>query len=149
MNRRHTVLVVDDESDVVASVKDLLRLDYKVLGATRAADGLAMLDREPVHVVMTDQRMPEITGVELLQKDLPQPLAGYLKRMHAAGQRLQYLIDQIVGMLAAQQFERRPELKPTDLGQLVRRAIDDVRPFAEVRGQTLRLDLPENPGVIE
>jgi len=62
---------------------------------------------------------------------------------------LQYLIDQIVGMLAAQQFDRRPELKPTDLGQLVRRAIDDVRPFAEVRGQTLRLDLPENPGVIE
>src|SRR6266566_5630916 len=267
MNRRHTVLVVDDESDVVASVKDLLRLDYKVLGATRAAEGLAMLDREPVHVVMTDQRMPDITGVELLQqvrekhpdamrllftgyadiravidainrgnvyryitkpwdpdelmaiireacerydliserkqllsqlqaknteleaanaelrradelkgafirvashelrtpltilmgigdlamrqRDLPQPLAGYLKRMHAAGQRLQYLIDQIVGMLAAQQFERRPELKPTDLGQLVRRAIDDVRPFAEVRGQTLRLDLPANPGVID
>src|SRR3989440_5010897 len=68
MNRRHTVLVVDDESDVVASVKDLLRLDYKVLGATRAAEGLAMLDREPVHVVMTDQRMPDITGVELLQQ---------------------------------------------------------------------------------
>src|SRR6266699_512438 len=68
MKQRHTVLVVDDESDVVASVKDLLRLDYKVLGATRAAEGLAMLDREPVHVVMTDQRMPDITGVELLQQ---------------------------------------------------------------------------------
>jgi DNA-binding NtrC family response regulator len=68
MNRRHTVLVVDDEPDVVASVKDLLRLDYKVLGATRAAEGLAILEREPVHVVMTDQRMPEITGVQLLEK---------------------------------------------------------------------------------
>src|SRR4051794_31624434 len=68
MKQRHTVLVVDDEIDVVASVKDLLRLDYKVLGATRAADGLAILDREPVHVVMTDQRMPEITGVQLLEK---------------------------------------------------------------------------------
>src|SRR3954463_13603042 len=68
MKQRHTVLVVDDEIDVVASVKDLLRLDYKVLGATRAADGLAMLEREPVHVVMTDQRMPETTGVELLAK---------------------------------------------------------------------------------
>ena len=37
--RRHTILVVDDEADVVKSVKDLLRLDYKVLGATSAAEG--------------------------------------------------------------------------------------------------------------
>ena len=34
--------------------------------ATRAADGLAIMAREEVHVVMTDQRMPEVTGVELL-----------------------------------------------------------------------------------
>src|SRR4051794_14000453 len=65
---KHTILVVDDEGDVVASVKDLLRLDYRVLGATRAADGLAMLDTEQVDVVMTDQRMPEMTGVELLER---------------------------------------------------------------------------------
>src|SRR4051812_10507327 len=68
MNRRHTVLVVDDEGDVVASVKDLLRLDYKVLGATGAAEAIKLLDQEPVHVVMTDQRMPGITGVELLEQ---------------------------------------------------------------------------------
>src|SRR5215211_1069012 len=67
--RRHTILIVDDEPDVVASVKDLLRLDYNVLGTTRAADGLALLDRgEAVHVVMTDQRMPEMTGVQLLER---------------------------------------------------------------------------------
>src|SRR5438445_7413122 len=68
MPRRHTVLVVDDESDVVASVKDLLRLDYKVLGTSRAAEALEIVDREPVDVVMTDQRMPGITGVELLEQ---------------------------------------------------------------------------------
>ena len=63
---KHTILVVDDEGDVVASVKDLLRLDYRVLGATRAADGLSLLDKENVDVVMTDQRMPEMTGVQFL-----------------------------------------------------------------------------------
>src|SRR5258706_14811466 len=68
MKQRHTVLVVDDEGDVVASVKDLLRLDYKVLGATGAVEALRLLDQEPVHVVMTDQRMPGITGVELLEQ---------------------------------------------------------------------------------
>jgi signal transduction histidine kinase len=66
MSRRHTLLVVDDEPDVVQSVQDLLRLDYQVLGATRAKDGLKILQEQEVHLVMTDQRMPEMTGVEFL-----------------------------------------------------------------------------------
>jgi len=64
--RRHSVLVIDDEPDVVRSVCDLLRLDYRVLGATRAREGIRLLGQEPVDVVMTDQRMPDMTGVELL-----------------------------------------------------------------------------------
>lgn len=62
------LLVIDDEPDLVQSVQDLLRREYKVLGATRASEGLALIDREHVHIVMTDQRMPEMTGVELLCK---------------------------------------------------------------------------------
>jgi signal transduction histidine kinase len=65
-NTRHTVLVVDDEPDVVKSMQALLRLDYKVLGATSAADGMRLMQEHEVHVVMTDQRMPEMTGVEFL-----------------------------------------------------------------------------------
>ena len=65
-SRRHSVLIVDDESDVVRSVHDLLRFDYRVLGATRARDGMSILGSEAVDVVMTDQRMPDMTGVELL-----------------------------------------------------------------------------------
>ena len=68
MPSRHTILVVDDEADVVKSVKDLLRLDYKVLGATSAAEGEKLLAGEEVHVVMTDQRMPGVSGVEFLHK---------------------------------------------------------------------------------
>jgi signal transduction histidine kinase len=67
MDRRHTLLVVDDEPDVVQSLRDLLRREYFVLGATRARDGLRLLHEQPVHVVMTDQRMPEMTGVEFLR----------------------------------------------------------------------------------
>lgn len=63
---RHTLLVVDDEPDVVKSVKDLFRLDFKVLTATSAAEALDILQREVVQVVMTDQRMPEMTGVQFL-----------------------------------------------------------------------------------
>jgi signal transduction histidine kinase len=68
VSKRHTILVVDDEADVVASVKDLLRLDYKVIGATRADEGLRVVEDQPVDVVMTDQRMPEMSGVEFLSR---------------------------------------------------------------------------------
>jgi signal transduction histidine kinase len=60
--------VVDDEADVVRSVKDLLRLDYRVIGATSAAEAERILQEDTVHVVMTDQRMPGVTGVEFLHK---------------------------------------------------------------------------------
>src|SRR5260370_15483148 len=68
MTRRHTVLVVDDEPDVVQSVQDLLRLDYRVLGATRAEEALKLVQEEEVQIVMTDQRMPAMTGVEFLRR---------------------------------------------------------------------------------
>jgi signal transduction histidine kinase len=66
MPSRHTILVVDDEPDVVKSVQDLLRLDYRVLGTTSAKDAMKILETEDVQIVMTDQRMPGMTGVELL-----------------------------------------------------------------------------------
>ena len=66
--RRHTILVVDDEADVVKSVKDLLRYDYNVLGATKADDGVRLMTENAVDVVMTDQRMPDVTGVEFLKR---------------------------------------------------------------------------------
>jgi signal transduction histidine kinase len=65
---KHCLLVVDDEPDLVHSVQDLLRFDYRVLGATRAVDGLKIMEQEQVHIVMTDQRMPEMTGVEFLKR---------------------------------------------------------------------------------
>ena len=76
---RHTLLVVDDEPDVVKSVKDLFRLDYKVLTATSPAEALTLLERELVHVIMTDQRMPEMTGVQFL---------GRAKEQHPEAVRL-------------------------------------------------------------
>src|SRR5260370_26383485 len=79
MSRRHTLLVVDDEPDVVQSVQDLLRLDYRVLGAARAKAGLPILQEQEVHLVMTDQRMPEMTGVEFL---------GYVRGEHPEAIRL-------------------------------------------------------------
>jgi signal transduction histidine kinase len=68
MAAKPCLLVVDDEPDLVQSVKDLLRFEFRVLGATRASEGLKIALNEPVEVVMSDQRMPEMTGVEFLTR---------------------------------------------------------------------------------
>jgi signal transduction histidine kinase len=273
--KRHTILVVDDEPDVVKSVKDLLRLQYRVLGATGAGEAMEVLRREDVHIVMTDQRMPDMTGVQFLKHtrgenpeavrllftgyadiravidainegnvyryitkpwdpdelqalireacerydliverkhllhilrdqnqelekansdlaranadlrrandlkfafiqvashelrtpltilqgmirlaamsvaDGSEPLAGYLARIERAGQRLQHLVDQIIAMLVAGRFERRPEWRPTDMAGVLNEAADDVRPFIELRRQTLAVDLSADLGTLE
>src|SRR4051812_2206466 len=274
--KRHTILVVDDEPDVVKSVKDLLRLQYRVLGATGAAEAMEVLRREDGHIVMTDQRMPDMTGVQFLKHtrgenpeavrllftgyadiravidainegnvyryitkpwdpdelqalireacerydliverkhllhilqeqnqelekanqdlaranadlrrandlkfafiqvashelrtpltilqgmirlaamsaaaDASEPLTGYLSRIERAGQRLQHLVDQIIAMLVAGRFERRPELRPTDMAAVLNEAADDVRPFIELRRQTLAVDLSADLGTLE
>ncbi len=261
---KHTVLVVDDEPDVVKSVQDLLRLDYRVLGATRAQDAIEILERDEVHIVMTDQRMPGITGVEFLSRvrgehpeairllftgyadiravidainqgnvyryitkpwdpdelqgvireacerfdllverkrlfallqtqnrdleranvelsranelklafiqvashELRTPLTillgltgvaaragaasedqpALLNRIDQAGRRLQRLMDQLITMLAAGQFDRTLERKPTDLAPILKEAADDVRPFVALRHQEFAVDIAPDLG---
>jgi DNA-binding NtrC family response regulator len=65
---KHCLLVIDDEPNVCDSVYDLLRREFRVLKAQGAEEGYRMMQEEEVHIVMSDQRMPRITGVELLAK---------------------------------------------------------------------------------
>ena len=67
-NNRPSLLVVDDEEDVLRSLHDLLRIEFDVLTFTRPEEALAKLERQDVPVVMSDQRMPEMTGVEFLRR---------------------------------------------------------------------------------
>jgi response regulator RpfG family c-di-GMP phosphodiesterase len=65
---KHTLLIIDDEPNVCDSVHDLLRREFRVLKANSADEGYRLMQEEEVHIVMSDQRMPQITGVELLAK---------------------------------------------------------------------------------
>ena len=63
----HTVLFVDDEVNILKAVQRLLRNEeWKVLTSSRGEEALALLEREPLQVVVSDQRMPEMSGVDLL-----------------------------------------------------------------------------------
>lgn len=65
---KHCLLIIDDEPNVCDSVHDLLRREYRVLKAHSAQEGYRLMQEEEVHIVMSDQRMPQITGVELLTR---------------------------------------------------------------------------------
>lgn len=65
--RRHTLLIVDDEPDVLDSLRHLFHRRYRVLTAQTGADGLEKLAREEVHVILSDQRMPGMTGDQFLK----------------------------------------------------------------------------------
>jgi response regulator RpfG family c-di-GMP phosphodiesterase len=62
------LLVVDDEREVCDSVYHLLYRRYRVLRAHGAAEAVELMAQHEVEIIMTDQRMPELTGVEMLQK---------------------------------------------------------------------------------
>lgn len=65
---RH-LLLVDDEESILRSLQRMLRRDgYVIHLATSGEEGLAILDREPVGVIITDQRMPVMTGSQFLSK---------------------------------------------------------------------------------
>jgi len=90
-----------------------------------------------------------LVGLSLRVQSLGEPLKDWLKRIDQAGQRLQTLVNQLVNMLEARKFDRPLEKKTVDLTTLMRQSVDDVRPFIELRKQTLDLKVPQNLGSIE
>jgi response regulator RpfG family c-di-GMP phosphodiesterase len=83
-NNKITVLYVDDEENNLFSFKATFRMKYEVLTAISAKDALTILSTKQVHVIISDQRMPEMTGVEFFEiilEKFPDPmrilLTGY------------------------------------------------------------------------
>ncbi|MDH5573619.1 MAG: response regulator [Gammaproteobacteria bacterium] len=64
------LLLVDDEENILRSLRRVLRREgYQILLANSGAEGLRQLDAHPdVGVILSDQRMPEMTGVEFLSQ---------------------------------------------------------------------------------
>jgi hypothetical protein len=67
MSKRHTILVLDDEPDIVKSVRDLPRLEHEVLGATSAADGIMLL--EELEAQLPPERAVGKSGPEVSRVD--------------------------------------------------------------------------------
>ena len=78
------LLYVDDELNNLVSFKAVFRIKYNVLTANSGEDAINILRKNHVHIIITDQRMPQMTGVEFLEsilEEFPDPirilLTGY------------------------------------------------------------------------
>ncbi len=63
----YNILYVDDEINNLNSFRAALRRNYNVFTAESGEEGMDIISKNDIHVVVTDQRMPNMTGVQFLQ----------------------------------------------------------------------------------
>lgn len=139
---RHCLLVVDDEPNICEAVRDLLRLDFRVLAAHSAAEGTRIMTEHEVHIVMTDQRMPQVTGVQLLESvrsRFPQAV-----RMLFTGYSDSDSIIDAVNRGHIFGFLRKP-WEPEELESAVREAADEYDRIVEtlLENERLRVEVAD------
>jgi len=66
--KKARILFVDDEERIVTALRSIFRINYHVFTATNGGEALEFVQKFQPHVVVSDQRMPEMTGVELLRR---------------------------------------------------------------------------------
>ena len=116
------ILLVDDEPEILTSLKGLLRREFTLFTAQSGDEALEILRNHSIHVIMTDQRMPEMTGAELL---------GRAKQLSADSVRIIFTgyadIKAVVDAVNHGQLYRyiTKPWDPDDLIQTLREAADE------------------------
>jgi two-component system response regulator HupR/HoxA len=64
----YKIMIVDDEPANLRTLLRLFREDYQVLIAETGAEALTLLQQHDVALLISDQRMPNMTGIELMKK---------------------------------------------------------------------------------
>lgn len=67
-NRRYTLLYIDDEKNNLTIFKSAFYKEYNVITETNASRGLELMHQNKVDLVISDHRMPEMSGIEFLEK---------------------------------------------------------------------------------
>lgn len=66
-NHGFNILYVDDEENNLTSFRAALRRYYHIFTAQSGAEGMEIISKNDIHIIVTDQRMPNMTGVQFLQ----------------------------------------------------------------------------------
>jgi len=65
-----TILYVDDEEHNLVSFKAAFRREYEIYTAASGEEGLQIIRNNPIDLIITDQRMPNMTGIQFLEQTL-------------------------------------------------------------------------------
>ena len=65
---KRTIMLVDDEVDILETMSILMEEEYRMLTAERGDQALDLLESQKVDLIIADQRMPGMTGVDLLAR---------------------------------------------------------------------------------
>lgn len=135
---KHKILCVDDETDNVDALERVFRTKYTVLKATSGLQALSLLDQnpEPIALIITDQRMPQMTGVEFLTQSMKSHpdsirilLTGYAD------------MESIISAVNSGQIYRyiNKPWDPVDLMNTVQRAIERFEMQQELKNKNIEL----------
>lgn len=73
--KTHTILLVDDEEINLRSLEEMLKHHYHLLFANNGQEALELIKNDPnperIHLIISDQRMPHLTGLEFLKRTIP------------------------------------------------------------------------------
>jgi CheY-like chemotaxis protein len=158
------VLCVDDEAGILSALRRLLRREgYRLLTANTCREALEILERERVQLIISDQRMPEMSGTELLaevKKRFPEIvriiLSGYtevdtiteaINRGHIYkfflkpwnDQSLKLEIRQALDQYDLLQANRRMQQTILEQNEELRRANENLESLVAERTRTLTL----------
>ena len=67
----YSILYIDDEENNLISFKSTFRRDYHCHVASTGEQGLEIMEKHNIQVVITDQRMPDMSGIEFLEQIVP------------------------------------------------------------------------------
>jgi response regulator RpfG family c-di-GMP phosphodiesterase len=120
---RYKVLIIDDETPVRELCKQLLDAEGAVVEtAASGAQGLAAIEREPFDLVLLDVAMPEMSGVQVLEKLRSMPSVGNLKIIMFSGHTTPEEMSEMLGR-GADDFLT----KPFSVAQLLARVQNMLR----------------------
>jgi response regulator RpfG family c-di-GMP phosphodiesterase len=107
LRQERTLLIVDDEPGILAAISRSLEMEgYRILTAGSGREALGILARNPVQVILSDERMPEMSGTEFLGR--VKMLYPHTVRMVLTGYTELEAVARMVNQSAIYKFLTKP-----------------------------------------
>ena len=130
------ILLVDDELPVVRSLERSLRTKYNVYKASNGEEGLQILENFPVNVIISDERMPGISGVDFLE--LSRKKAPDAIRIIISGYSDSDTLKKAINLSKVHAFINKP-VDPDELINLIEKNLNEHVMFPEILGKSQKI----------